>query len=253
MAYEIVKLVCRLDRLVSRRFLQMLLTVRTGTSALLHYLDTLLSEYGYGVIGVVVMFESMGLPLPAESLLITAALYAAGTHRLNIYGVASAGVIGAIMGDNFGYLIGRALGFRLLLRHGRKVGLTPERLLLGRYAFRQHGGVVVFFGRFIAILRVFVALLAGANHMHWRNFLLFNAMGGICWAGGYALITYYLGHEALQLSGPVAWVVVPAGVAIITGVLLFLKKNEKRLTREALKAAENDPALVHGMEAELKQ
>ncbi|NHO19213.1 DedA family protein [Acetobacter oeni] len=199
------------------------------------------------------MFESMGLPLPAESLLITAALYAATTHRLNIYGVATAGVTGAIMGDNFGYLIGKALGFHLLLRHGRKVGLTPQRLLLGRYVFRQHGGIVVFFGRFIAILRVFVALMAGANHMHWRSFLIFNAMGGLCWAGGYSLITYYLGHEALRLSGPAAWIVIPIGVAVIVGMLVFLKKNEKRLTKEALEAAENDPALVHGMEAELKQ
>ncbi|NHO32115.1 DedA family protein [Acetobacter fallax] len=199
------------------------------------------------------MFESMGLPLPAESLLITSALYAATTHKLNIYGVASAGVIGAIMGDNFGYLIGKALGFRLLLRYGRKVGLTPDRLLLGRYVFRRHGGVVVFFGRFIAILRVFVALMAGANHMPWHTFLFFNAIGGLCWAGGYALITYYLGHEALQLSGPAAWIVIPVGIAVIVGMLIFLKKNEKRLTRDALEAAENDPSLTHGMEAELKQ
>lgn len=199
------------------------------------------------------MLESMGVPLPAESLLITASLYAAATHRLNIYGIAGAGVAGAIMGDNLGYLLGKALGFRLLLKHGRKVRLTPERLLLGRYVFRQHGGLVVFIGRFIAILRVFVALLAGASHLPWHTFLFYNALGGICWAGGYSLITYFLGHEALRLSGPVAWVAVPVTIVVIGGAFLFLRKNEKRLTAEALEAAQKDPALTAGMEAELKQ
>ncbi|MCH4091594.1 DedA family protein [Acetobacter sp.] len=222
-----------------------------GCFTLLHYLDTLLSHYGYGVIGVVVMLESMGLPLPAESLLITASLLSATTHKLSIWGIVIAGVSGAIMGDNFGYLIGKEFGFRFLHRYGKYVGLSADRILLGRYIFRQHGGTVVFFGRFIALLRIFVALLAGANRMPWHTFLLHNALGGLCWAGGYTLGAYYLGHEAMKLSGPVAWGI--AGLAALVGVtvFLFLKKNEKRLIAQAMKAAKNDRELTFGMEKEL--
>ena len=185
----------------------------------------------------------MGLPLPAESLIITGALFCATTHKLHISGVVIAAVVGAIMGDNFGYLIGRALGLRLLQKYGPKFGLTPNRLLLGRYVFLKHGGSVVFFGRFIAVLRMFVALLAGANHMPWHTFLWHNALGGICWAGGYAICTYLLGNEVLRLSGPVGIVFGICAAAIITASFLFLKRNEKRLTEEALAAAEKDERL----------
>ncbi|GBQ94872.1 DedA family protein [Asaia lannensis] len=206
--------------------------------ALLHLLEHLLKEYGYGIIGVVVMLESMGLPLPAESLIIGASLYAATTHHLEIRWIVVAAVTGAIMGDNFGYLIGRSIGYKLLQKHGTKVGLTKERLLLGRFLFKRHGGLVVFVGRFVAVLRVFIALLAGANHMPWKSFLWHNALGGVFWAGGYAVATYFLGKEIFSLSGPLA---IGLGSIVVVGLgvaLYFLKKNEKRLTEEALKEAE---------------
>nr|WP_246856584.1 DedA family protein [Acetobacter vaccinii] len=225
---------------------------RTGFSTLLHILDNffspeyltgLFTHYGYGVIGVVVMLESMGLPLPAESLLITGALFCATTHKLHIQGVVIAGITGAIMGDNLGYLLGHALGMRMLHRHGPKIGLTEKRLLLGRYVFLKHGGPVVFFGRFIAILRMFVAILAGANRMPWHTFLFYNALGGVFWAGGYATCAYLLGKEIERLSG---WLAVAFGVAaliVILALLIFFKHNEKRLTEEAMKAAQNDERL----------
>ena len=139
---------------------------------LIHHLDHLLQHYGYGVIGLIVMLESMGAPLPGESLIIGAAIYCATTHRLDIGWVIAVAVLGAIMGDNFGYLIGRKVGFPVLARFGRHIGLNDQRLKLGRYLFRRHGGKVIFFGRFIAVMRTFVALLAGANHMPWPSFLL---------------------------------------------------------------------------------
>lgn len=92
-------------------------------------------------------------------------------HHLEIRWIALAAVTGAIMGDNFGYLLGHHFGYSILKKHGKKVGLTDERLMLGRYLFRKHGGIVVFLGRFVAVLRVFVALLAGANRMPWHSFL----------------------------------------------------------------------------------
>ncbi|GBR38822.1 hypothetical protein AA101099_1384 [Neoasaia chiangmaiensis NBRC 101099] len=207
---------------------------------LLHFLQHLLNEYGYGVIGIVVMFESMGLPLPAESIIIGSSLYAASTHHMEIRWIVVAAVTGAIMGDNFGYLIGRAVGYRLLQHYGKKVGLTEDRLTLGRYLFKRHGGLVVFVGRFVAVLRVFVALLAGANRMPWGSFLWHNALGGIAWAGGYAIGAYLLGHEILRLSGPLA-IGVGTIVTIALGIaLVFLKRNEKRLTEEALRDAEQE-------------
>ncbi|GBR26416.1 DedA family protein [Kozakia baliensis] len=211
---------------------------RSRIETLLNFLEHLLKEYGYGIVGVVVMLESMGLPLPAESLIIGASLYAASTHHIEIRWVVLAAVTGAIMGDNLGYLIGRSIGYRVLQKHGGKVGLTPERLTLGRFLFKRHGGLVVFIGRFVAVLRVFVALLAGANHMPWRSFLWHNALGGFFWAGGYSVATYYLGKEILRLSGPLALGVGTIVVITLGVALIFLKRNEKRLTEEALQEAE---------------
>ncbi len=180
----------------------------------------------------------MGAPLPGESLIIGAAIYCATTHRLNIVWVIAAAVAGAIMGDNLGYLIGRSIGFRLLARFGRHIGLNDQRLNLGRYLFRRHGAKVVFFGRFIAILRTFAALLAGANHMRWTSFLLYNALGGIGWAAGYGTAAYLLGKEAEKISGPLGIAVgCIAGIAVVSA-LVFMKRNEHRLTEEAQAAAE---------------
>ncbi len=203
----------------------------------MHHLDHLLAHYGYGLVGLVVMLESMGAPLPGESLLIGTALYCATTHKLDIYWVIAVAVTGAIMGDNFGYLIGRSVGFRVLARWGRHVGLTEDRLTLGRYLFRRHGGKVVFFGRFIAILRTFAALLAGANRMPWHSFLFWNALGGIGWAGGYSFAAYLLGNQVEKLSGPIGIGMGVLALAIAVPTFIFLKKNERRLTEEAMKAA----------------
>ena len=112
--------------------------------------------------------------------------------------------------------------------------------MLGRYLFRKHGGIVVFLGRFVAVLRVFVALLAGANRMPWHSFLFFNALGGLFWAGGYAFITYELGKQIEKITGPVGIALAVVGACCLGGAFLFLKKNEKRLTEEAMKQAEED-------------
>lgn len=192
------------------------------------------------MIGIIVMLESMGVPLPAETLLISAAIYCASTHHMDIRWVATAAVLGAIMGDNFGYLIGRIFGFPLLERHGAKLGLTPKRLTLGRFMFKRHGGTIVLFGRFVAILRVFIALLAGANHMPWHLFLVFNALGGLFWAGGYAFGAYYLGHKVMQISGPVGITFGVLGAIGLVASVIFLRRNEQRLTEEAEAAMEKD-------------
>src|SRR5262245_59879520 len=120
----------------------------------------------------------MGLPLPGESVLVLAAMYAT-QHAHSITAVVAAAAVGAVLGDNVGYWIGREFGYRLLRRHGSRVGLSPNKIKLGQYLFLRHGGTVVFFGRFVAVLRVLAAVLAGVNRMDWRRFLVANAAGAI--------------------------------------------------------------------------
>ncbi|MEI9986191.1 MAG: DedA family protein [Aliidongia sp.] len=152
----------------------------------------LIHEHGVLAIGVLTTLESMGVPAPGESAIIAAALYAAETHQIGILPLIAAAACGAILGDNIGYVIGRQIGYRLIARFGQHIGLTPRRLKLGRYLFERYGSKVVFFGRFVAILRTFTALLAGANHMHWKRFVLYNALGGITWATLYGGGAYLL-------------------------------------------------------------
>ncbi len=158
------------------------------------WIHDLIQAYGLWVLFGIVMLESMGLPMPGEMALVTAALYSATTHQVSILSVISVAAVAAIIGDNLGYLIGRTIGLRLIVRYGRYIGLYERRLKVGQYLFLQHGGKIVFFGRFVAFLRTFAALLAGANLMRWSHFLLMNALGGVCWALVFGFGAYLLGE-----------------------------------------------------------
>ena len=203
---------------------------------LARYLDSLLATYGYLAVFVFVGVESIGIPVPGETMLVTAAIYAGTTGRLSIVWVIVASSAGAIIGDNIGYLIGRTGGYRVLKRYGRYIRLEENRLRLGQYLFRKHGGKVVFFGRFISVLRIFAAFLAGVNHMHWRRFLIFNAAGGIIWSTIYGVAAYLFGQQLVRLSGEVDLALAVIGIVIIIGAIVFLRRNEARLQREADKA-----------------
>jgi membrane protein DedA with SNARE-associated domain len=196
-------------------------------------LDSLLATYGYLAVFVFVGVESIGIPVPGETMLVTAAIYAGTTGRLSIFWVIVASSAGAIVGDNIGYLIGRTGGYRLIKRYGRYIRLEEDRLRLGQYLFHKHGPKVVFFGRFISVLRIFAAFLAGVNHMHWRRFLIFNAAGGIVWSTLYGVAAYLLGQQLLRLSGPLDAVLAIVGIMVIIAVIVFLRRNEARLQREA--------------------
>lgn len=199
----------------------------------LHALEGLFHQYGYAVVFVGIMLESIGLPLPGESLMIAAAIYAATTHQLNIFVVVALAAGGAICGDQIGYFLGRWVGNRVLARWGRKVGLTNERLDLGRFLFSRYGGGVVFFGRFVALLRTFAAVLAGANRMPWHSFLLWNALGGIGWTTLYGFGAYGMGTAARRLSGPVGLGLAVAGGLALLAAIVFVKRNESRLMEQA--------------------
>ena len=204
-------------------------------------LDSLLATYGYLAVFVFVGVESIGIPVPGETMLVTAAIYAGTTGRLSIFWVIVASSAGAIVGDNIGYVIGRTGGYRLVKRYGRYIRLEENRLRLGQYLFRKHGPKVVFFGRFVSVLRIFAAFLAGVNQMHWRLFLIFNAAGGIIWSTIYGVAAFLLGKQLLQLSGRVDFALAVVGVAVIIVVIVFLRRNEARLQREADRAMLGPP------------
>ncbi len=199
-------------------------------------LIALISTYGYWVIAGVVALESMGLPVPGETTLVAAAVYAGTTHRLSLSLVLVAAAAGAIIGDNLGFWIGRELGYRLLIRYGRYARITAGRIKLGQYLFLRHGGKVVFFGRFVAVLRALAAFLAGANRMGWRSFLLFNAVGGIAWAIVYGCAGYVFGAQVHRLLGRVGLAALAVAVASLIAGLVFLRRHEAQLEAEAERA-----------------
>src|SRR5258706_11789219 len=123
-------------------------------------LSQLLATYGYFAVLVAIAIESMGIPFPGKTTLLLASVYAGTTHRLSLPWVIVAASTGAILGDNIGFWAGREGGYRLALRYGPRLGLDERRLRLGQYLFRKHGAKVVFFGRFVAVLRAWAAFLA---------------------------------------------------------------------------------------------
>jgi membrane protein DedA with SNARE-associated domain len=200
------------------------------------HLAELIATYGYALVAVIVGLESMGLPVPGETTLVTAAIYAGTTHRLSITFIIVAAIIGAIAGDNIGYAIGRRFAYRLLLRHGHRLRMNAPRIKLGQFLFDRHGGKVVFFGRFIAVLRTLAAVLAGANVMPWRRFLFFNAAGGVVWATAYGTAAYVLGGQFERVHGPLGVVGLIAGGMAAAGFFWFVRRHEEALEAEAERA-----------------
>jgi membrane protein DedA with SNARE-associated domain len=196
-------------------------------------LTHLIATYGYLTVAAFVFIESMGIPFPGETTLIVASIYAGSTHHLNIVFVIVAAAAGAILGDNTGYAIGRYGGYRLLRRYGHYVHLSERELKLGQYLFLRHGGKVVFFGRFVSVLRAWAAFLAGVDRMLWWRFLVFNAAGGILWATIYGLGAYLLGKNINRFAGPAGIAIGVVAAVIIAGFLVYLHRNFGRLAEEA--------------------
>src|SRR3989454_1101094 len=203
-----------------------------GTSTLTH----LLAIYGYLAVLLFVGIESTGIPFPGETMLLVAAIAAGTTHQLSIVWVIVAAAGGAILGDNLGFWVGREGGYRLLRRYGRYIRPDERRLKLGQYLFLKHGSKVVFFGRFVAVLRAWAAFLAGTNRMRWLPFLLFNALGGIVWATVYGLGGYFLGENIHRLAGPIGTISIVLAALIIIASLIFVWRNERQLEEKAEKA-----------------
>ena len=203
---------------------------------MMHLAHHLLHVYGTSVITLAVGVECAGLLFPGETIFFGAAIYASTTGHLSIVSVILAAIIGAILGNLAGFVLGRQIGAPVLARHGWRVGLTARRLALGRYLFREHGGKVVFFCRFVSVLRSFNAVLAGASAMRWGPFLAWTVAGGIVWPCVHGLFAYALGDAASRMSGPFQVVLALATVGVVVWVLRFVKRNEQRLEEIAMRS-----------------
>ena len=155
---------------------------------------SLIEHYGYLVILFGVMLESTGVPLPGETILIASGVLVQRGH-LDLGDVIVFGILGAVLGDQIGYWIGRGGGRPFVLRWGRYVFISPERLARAEAFFERHGGKTVFLARFFSGLRVFGALVAGISRMRWGTFILYNALGGAVWATAVVLVGYFLGSS----------------------------------------------------------
>jgi membrane protein DedA with SNARE-associated domain len=191
-----------------------------------------IATFGYWAVLVAVALESMGVPFPGETALLAGAIYAGVTGRLDIALVIVAGAVGAILGDNIGYSIGRIGGYPLLRRLTQVLRIEGKSLRYTQRFFARYGGSAVFFGRFFSVLRTYVALLAGVNRMPRRSFFFWNAAGGIVWALGYGLLGYLLGHN-LPLLATVLRVIGTGGVIalalFIAAVLAWWFVRRRRL------------------------
>ncbi|PNG24982.1 DedA family protein [Methylocella silvestris] len=195
-------------------------------------IQPLIAQHGYWAVFFIVMLESAGVPLPGETVLLLAAGYAGATGNLDIVWVVIAAAAGAIIGDNIGFWVGRTFGAKLLVRYGKFIHLPESRLKLGQHLFEKHGGKIVFFGRFVAFLRVLAALLAGVNKYSWGKFLFFNATGGVLWAILMGAGAFFFGDAMHRVSGPLGVLALLFVVAGVVVAAILMRREEKKLAEE---------------------
>lgn len=209
------------------------------------WLDQAILTWGYWVVLVAVMVETMGVPFPGETALLAAAIYAGTGRPLNVVLVILAATVGAILGDNFGYTVGYRGGYPLVRRIVRALGIKETALKGSQAYFARHGDKTVFIGRFFAILRVTVAFLAGVNRMPWRRFFVWNALGGVTWATFYGLLGYILGRN-LPLLNTVVNIIGTGGtialVAALAAAVIVWIVRRRRAASRALDATQDADA-----------
>jgi membrane protein DedA with SNARE-associated domain len=186
------------------------------------------TNLGYPALGVFVGVEALGIPVPGETAVIFAGL-AASSGRLSIVLVIVVASAGAIIGDNIGFLIGRRGGRKLLERPGRFEAERRRVLEVGDPFFARHGGKAVFLGRWIAGLRVWASWLAGASEMSWPTFVVWNALGGICWSTSVALAAYYGGTGVEKVFSKIGlYGVIIVGVLVVLVGLWWWRRRRRR-------------------------
>jgi len=190
-----------------------------------------LNQYGYLAVGGFITLEDFGVPLPGETILIAAAVYA-GAGQLNIALVVVIAVIAAVVGDNIGYLIGMYGGRRVVERWGKYVFITPERLDKTEEFFQRRGGWIVVIARFIEGLRQLNGIIAGTSSMPWHKFLVFNLLGAVLWVGTWASLGYFAGNHIdviyEQINKYMLYVLIAIGVGVVALIGRAVLRRRRR-------------------------
>ncbi|MBQ0830606.1 DedA family protein [Streptomyces tagetis] len=206
------------------------------------WLDTVPAAAVYAVVGVVIGLESLGIPLPGEIVLVSAALLSSQHGGIDPVVLGTCATVGAVVGDSIGYAIGRRGGRPLLAWLGRKFPrhFGEGHIATAEASFDRWGMWAVFFGRFVALLRIFAGPLAGVLRMPYWKFFIANVFGGILWAGGTTAVIYYLGVVAESWLKRFSWLGLVAAVLVGVGSMLLVKRKAQRAAadREATAAAE---------------
>jgi len=205
----------------------------SGSPPLPGFLNSLagpLNHYGLWAILALVLLEDFGIPVPGETVLIAGALYA-GSGRLNVVAVGCVGFVAAILGDNIGYAIGRFGGRALVLRWGKYVFITAERLDKAEEFFNRHGGKIITVARFIEGLRQANGIIAGIAEMHWLRFLAFNALGAALWVGTWVTVGYFAGQHIATIYHYISMYSLYALIALavlLAGYILLRVRRRRR-------------------------
>ncbi|MFE4857428.1 DedA family protein [Streptomyces sp. NPDC056670] len=199
----------------------------------------------YLLVALVIGVESLGIPLPGEIVLVSSALLASQQGHINPVVLGACATAGAVIGDSIGYAIGRKGGRPLLAWLGRKFPkhFSEGHVAMAERSFQKWGMWAVFFGRFIALLRIFAGPLAGVLHMPYWKFLIANVLGGICWAGGTTAVIYYLGIVAESWLKNFSYLGLVAALLIGVASMLVVKNRAKKSMAEA-EAANSTPENV---------
>ncbi|MFF9127440.1 DedA family protein [Streptomyces sp. NPDC014889] len=212
------------------------------------WLDTVPAAAVYALVGLVIGLESLGIPLPGEIVLVSAALLSSQHAGINPVVLGACATVGAVVGDSIGYAIGRKGGRPLLAWLGKKFPkhFSEGHIATAERSFEKWGMWAVFFGRFVALLRIFAGPLAGVLHMPYWKFLVANVLGGICWAGGTTAVIYYVGVVAESWLKKFSWLGLVVAVLIGLGSMLVLKRKAKQAQAGAQSGTEEPEPVPAG-------
>jgi membrane protein DedA with SNARE-associated domain len=204
----------------------------------------LLHDYGYFAVAGFLFFEDFGVPLPGETMLIAASLYAGAGH-LNVWVVGIVGFLAAVLGDNVGYLIGRKGGRKVVDRWGKYVLVTPERFDRAEAWFVKHGGVVVCFARYVEGLRQLNGVIAGTVEMPWKKFLFFNALGAALWVTTWTSLGYLAGNNVETIAHYFTLFIVIAAAVLVVYLFFHVRHiRRRRRARATANLTDADSALA---------
>jgi membrane protein DedA with SNARE-associated domain len=199
-----------------------------------------LDHFGYWVVLLFVVIEDFGVPVPGETILIAAAVYA-GAGRLNVVAVGVLGFVAAVTGDNIGFAIGHYGGRALVLRWGRYMRLTGERLDKAEIFFQRHGAWIITAARFIEVLRQANGIVAGTAGLRWRRFLAFNALGAALWVGTWVSLGYLAGSHIDAIYHDITrnsyYLLIALAVALAAYIVRHIPRRTRRRTAPASRQA----------------